>query len=110
MGLLNRAGFPAVLLALSTILNVPEAVAVPEITPVVASMVNPLGSPLALKLVGLLVAAIWYVNALPWVPVAPSALVITGTGIVIVRTSVPLVIPPDAPKPLVLAIRPGVPA
>jgi hypothetical protein len=49
---------PPELVALMVTLYVPAAVGVPEITPVVVFTVNPPGSPVALKLVGLLVAVI----------------------------------------------------
>jgi hypothetical protein len=49
---------PAPLLAVMVTLVVPAAVGVPEITPVLVLMVSPAGSPVALKLVGLLVAVI----------------------------------------------------
>ncbi len=49
---------PPALLALMVTLYVPAVVGVPEINPVVVFTVNPPGSPVALKLVGLLVAVI----------------------------------------------------
>ena len=49
---------PPALVALIVTLYVPAVVGVPEITPVVVFTVNPPGSPVALKLVGLLVAVI----------------------------------------------------
>jgi len=49
---------PAPLLALIVTLNVPVAVGVPEITPVLVLTISPAGRGLALKLVGLLVAVI----------------------------------------------------
>jgi len=50
---------PPALVALMVTLYVPAMVGVPEITPVVVFTVNPAASPVALKLVGLLVAVIW---------------------------------------------------
>jgi len=50
---------PPALVALIVTLNVPAVVGVPEINPVLVSTVKPAGSPVALKLVGLLVAVIW---------------------------------------------------
>ena len=49
---------PPALLALMATVYAPAVVGVPEITPVVVFTVNPAGSPVALKLVGLLVAVI----------------------------------------------------
>jgi hypothetical protein len=50
---------PVELMALIVALVVPEAVAVPEITPLLVFTLSPEGRPEALKLVGLLLAAIW---------------------------------------------------
>jgi hypothetical protein len=49
---------PAALVALTVTLNVPAAVGIPEMTPVVVLTENPAGHPAPLKLVGLLVAVI----------------------------------------------------
>lgn len=49
---------PAELVALIETLDVPDALGVPEITPVVVDTVSPDGRPVAAKLVGLLVAVI----------------------------------------------------
>ena len=50
---------PPELVALIATVYVPTVVGVPEINPVLVSTVKPAGSPVALKLVGLLVAVIW---------------------------------------------------
>ena len=50
---------PPALVAVMVTATGPGVVGVPEITPVVVSTVNPFGRPVALKLVGLLVAVIW---------------------------------------------------
>ena len=50
---------PPELVALIMTLYVPAVVGVPEINPVLVFTVKPAGSPVALKLVGLLVAVIW---------------------------------------------------
>jgi hypothetical protein len=50
---------PPALVALIVTVYVPAVVGVPEINPVLVSTVKPAGSPVALKLVGLLVAVIW---------------------------------------------------
>ena len=50
---------PTEFVALSATLKVPEEVGVPEINPVVVLTDTPGGSPVASKLVGLLVAVIW---------------------------------------------------
>jgi hypothetical protein len=49
---------PFALVALSVTLEVPAAVGVPEITPVVVLTESPAGNPVAVKLVGLLLAVI----------------------------------------------------
>jgi hypothetical protein len=61
---------PPALVALMVTLYVPAVVGVPDIKPVLVFTVNPAGSPLALKLFGLLVAVIVYENATPTCPVA----------------------------------------
>jgi hypothetical protein len=73
----------------------PAVVGVPEIKPVLVFTVKPAGSPLALKLVGLLVAVIRYENAAPTVPLTVEALVMTGGGRVIVKLSVALPVPTE---------------
>ena len=49
---------PAALVAVMLVLKVPSAVGVPVISPVAVFTLSPAGNPLALKLVGLLVAVI----------------------------------------------------
>ena len=49
---------PVALVALNVTLDVPAAVGVPEMTPVAVLTESPAGNPVALKLVGLLVAVI----------------------------------------------------
>ena len=49
---------PAALVALNVTLDVPAAVGVPETTPVAVLTESPAGNPVALKLVGLLLAVI----------------------------------------------------
>jgi len=61
---------PPELVALMVTLYVPAVVGVPEITPVLVFTDRPAGSPVALKLVGLLVAVIVEENATPTCPVA----------------------------------------
>ena len=53
------ASVPPALLALMLTVKIPTPVDVPEINPVAVSTVKPAGNPVALKLVGLLVAVIW---------------------------------------------------
>src|SRR5215471_10052013 len=48
---------PSAFAALNATLNVPATVGVPEMTPVVGLTESPAGNPVALKLVGLLLAA-----------------------------------------------------
>ena len=50
---------PPAFVAVMVTVKVPDAVGLPEINPVVALTVKPPGSPVAPKLVGLLVAVIW---------------------------------------------------
>jgi hypothetical protein len=69
---------PALLVAFSVTLEVPKEVGVPEIDPVAVLTERPAGSPVALKLVGDLVAVILYEKALPTAPLAVVALVIAG--------------------------------
>lgn len=71
---------PAVFVAeMVTLTGPPTATTgVPEITPVVVLILRPVGSPVALKLAGRLFAVMVYVNAAPDVPLAVSALVMTG--------------------------------
>jgi len=69
---------PAPLLAVMVTLFVPVVVGVPEISPVLVLTLRPAGNPVALKLVGLLVAVIVYEKATALVPHAVSGLVIAG--------------------------------
>jgi hypothetical protein len=50
---------PPALVALKETLEVPAVVGVPEMSPLEVLMDSPAGRPVALKLVGLLVAVIW---------------------------------------------------
>ena len=84
---------PPELVALMVTLYVPAVVGVPEINPVPVFTVKPAGSPVALKLVGLLVAVIWKEKATPTVPLAVVALVMTGGGGLIVKVKVALPVP-----------------
>src|SRR5579862_8805842 len=74
------APVPPELAALKLTLDVPAVVGVPEIMPVEVSTDNPPGSPVALKLVGPLLAVIVKLKALPTVPLALDALLMTGAG------------------------------
>ena len=85
---------PPAFVAPNVTVEVLAVVGVPEIKPVAVLIVRPAGSPVALKLVGLLVATIWYVKATPTVPVALVALVMTGEAGLMVRTKVVLPVPP----------------
>ena len=49
---------PVILVAMMVTLVIPAAVGVPEITPVAVFTVRPVGRPVALKLVGVLLAVI----------------------------------------------------
>src|ERR1017187_10209321 len=69
---------PAELLAFTLTFDVPATDGVPEMRPVTLLKESPVGSPVALKLVGELVAVIWNENAVPTLPDAVKALVRTG--------------------------------
>jgi len=56
------------------------AVGVPVIAPVEVLTDKPAGNPVALKLVGVLLAVMVYENAAPAVPLAAELLVITGAA------------------------------
>jgi hypothetical protein len=84
---------PELFVALTVTLDVPAAVGVPEIKPVVVFIVRPAGKPEALKLVGEFVAVTWYEKAVPTFPLAVVALVITGAATVTVSVSVALPVP-----------------
>src|SRR3954471_1052615 len=64
--------------ALTLAANVPLVLGVPLINPVDVLIVMPGGRPVALKVVGELVAVIWYVSGNPAAPEAVGPLVITG--------------------------------
>ncbi len=59
---------PRALVAVISTSEVPAAVGVPVMAPLVALSVNPAGNPVVLKLVGVLVAAMVYEKAAPVVP------------------------------------------
>src|SRR5204862_91039 len=61
--------------------------------PVDVLTLSPGGSPLALKLVGLWVAVIWYVIGLPTPPTAELALVMTGGPNVMLKVTPRLPVP-----------------
>jgi hypothetical protein len=84
---------PPPFFAVSVTVEVPDAVGVPEINPLVLLTDNPPGNPVAPKLVGVFVAVIWYENAVPTVPLAVVALVITGAATAIVSVNVALPVP-----------------
>ena len=69
---------PPLLVAVRVTFETPAVVGVPVIKPVPEFTERPAGSPVALRLVGLLVAVIWYEKATPTVPLAVVELVITG--------------------------------
>jgi hypothetical protein len=84
---------PPLLVALSVTVQTPAPLGVPEIKPEAVFTVRPAGNPDAPKLVGKLAAIIWYENALPTVPFAVAALVITGAAVT-VTVSVAVPVPP----------------
>ena len=86
---------PPALVALRVTLELPAVTGVPEIRPVAVLIESPPGNPVALKLVGLLVAVIWKLNATPTWPVAVVELVITGVAGLIVRVRVAVPVPPE---------------
>ena len=83
---------PPALIAAILIGKTPGAVGVPEIVPETLFSVRPAGKPVAVKLVGLLVALIKYWNGALAVPVAVSELTITGGGglMLMARLAVPV--------------------
>ena len=85
---------PPALLALMLTLVVPVALGVPVMAPLLVLTLRPAGNPLALKLVGVLLAAIVQLKAEPLVPVAVSALVIDGGVGKTVMTNVAEPVPP----------------
>jgi hypothetical protein len=85
---------PPALVALNETVEVPATVGVPVIAPVLVFTLNPTGKPVALKLVGLLLAVILYVNATPVAPLAVVGLVITGGGGLMVNVRVLVPVPP----------------
>jgi hypothetical protein len=80
--------------ALMAMLLVPLELAVPLMKPVDVFTASPTGKPVALKLVGLLVAAIWYVKSTPCIAVAELVLVMTGGGGTTVRINEAVPVPP----------------
>jgi hypothetical protein len=85
---------PPLLVAASVTLEVPAPVGVPEIKPEEVLTVKPAGNPDAPKLVGELVAVIWYEKAVPTVPLAVPLLVIAGAAMIMVRVKGALPVPP----------------
>ena len=71
---------PVALVAFTVVVNVPTAVGEPEISPVAVLIESPGGKPVALKLIGVLDAIIWKLNATPTVPLAAVPLEITGAS------------------------------
>ncbi len=69
---------PLALVAVRATVLVPGVVGVPEMTPVVPLIARPVGSPVAVKPVGLLVAVRWKLKAVPAIPAAVFELVMTG--------------------------------
>lgn len=90
---------PALLVALNVTVEVPAAVGVPEIKP--AELTDkPAGNPVAPKLVGELVAVVWYTKAVPTFPAAVVALVIAGAARVVVDVTVTVTVALTLPAPL----------
>jgi hypothetical protein len=93
---------PPLLVALNVTLAVPAAVGVPEIKPETVFTVRPAGNPVAPKLVGELVAAIWYEKTVPTVPLAVPPLLITGAASATVTVKVRDALPVP---PLLVALK-----
>jgi len=72
---------PPELVALRFTGKVPVTPGTPEIKPVAVFTNRPVGNPVALKLVGLLVAVMPYEKLDPTLPEALAVLVITGAGV-----------------------------
>jgi hypothetical protein len=92
---------PPALVAPIVTLELPTAVGVPVMSPVAVATLKPAGNPVAVKLVGELLPAIWYENAMPTCPDAVRALVIDGLPKVIVSVSVAVPVPPALVAPIV---------
>lgn len=92
---------PEALVAPIVTLEVADPVGVPVIRPVVVLTDRPPGSPVALKLVGVLLPAIWYENATPTWPLAVNELVIAGLPWVTVSVRVAVPVPPAFVAPIV---------
>lgn len=100
---------PLALPALKVTTEVPVTVGVPVIFPVLVLTLNPVGSPVALKLVGELVAVIEYVLiAVPFVPAAVFKLVMTGFGRLTVKVRVAVPAPFALEAPIVTVELPAV--
>ena len=85
---------PMELVALRATLKVPTLVGVPLMRPVCVFTLKPAGSPLAPKLVGELVALIWYTRSVLTMALVLTALVICGTGVVTFKLRVAVPVPP----------------
>lgn len=94
---------PLALVALTVAAKVPAADGVPVIWPVPALTPSPAGKPVAPKLTGVFVASIWYVKAVPTVPLAVAALVTIGAGTA-VTVSVALLVLLLVPAPVTSAL------
>jgi hypothetical protein len=94
-------------MALMVATNVPVVSGLPEINPVALSTIKPAGRPVALNLVGALLALISYRNSLPLVPVTLEELEITGAGGVI--TTSDSAAEPVPPALLALIVTANVP-
>jgi hypothetical protein len=92
---------PEALVAPIVTLEVADPVGVPVIRPVVVLTDRPPGNPVALKLVGVLLPAIWYENATPTWPLAVNELVIAGLPWVTVSVRVAVPVPPAFVAPIV---------
>ena len=75
---------PALVALMVTLILFPLIVGVPVIAPVLVFTLSPEGNPVALKLVGLLVAVMVYENATPCLPLAVRELLMTGVAGLIV--------------------------
>src|SRR5256885_1575199 len=91
---------PPAFVALIVTAVMPGVVGVPEIAPVAVFTERPAGSPVALKLVGVLLAVIVYENAEPTEPVAVVALLMTGGAGLIVNVRVAVPLPPAFAAPI----------
>lgn len=100
---------PVAFVAVRVTEEVPAVVGVPVITPVVVLTLNPAGKPVALKLVGPLLAVMVYgLIATPLTPIAVVELVMTGVARLMVTVTVAVPVPEALVAPTTTGKTPAV--